>query len=199
MLRLQVVHGVTKLHSGVRYSLFVVDVSNGLGQKDVHHLKFLKVNAIARISHAAREAAENAAVAFEASKTTATETAANFKTTSTVLEEAMAETIVSKAAMFQKAAMLQFNIEKITRDEARTALDESGGDVIIAGNKLLRILVRRTKKVTRIRFLSSELEEQKSVMEEAQKRVGEIQEQLKIELAQKDESGTQEEESKGGK
>ena len=193
MLRLQVVHGVTKLHSGVRYSLFVVDVSNGLGQKDVHHLKFLKVNAIARISHAAREAAENAAVAFEASKTTATKTAANFKTTSTVLEEAMAETIVS---------MLQVkicNIEKITRDEARTALDESGGDVIIAGNKLLRILVRRTKKVTRIRFLSSELEEQKSVLEEAQKRVAEIQEQLKKELAQKDESGTQEEESKGGK
>ena len=171
----------------------MVDVSNGLGQKDVHHLKFLKVDAIARISHAAREAAENAAVAFEASKTTATKTAANFKTTSTVLEEAMAETIVSKA---QSAG--GYDVQ-ITRDEARTALDESGGDVIIAGNKLLRILVRRTKKVTRIRFLSSELEEQKSVMEEAQKRVGEIQEQLKIELAQKDESGTQEEESKGGK
>ena len=107
----------------------MVDVSNGLGQKDVHHLKFLKVDAIARISHAARDAAENAAVAFEASKTTTTETAANFKTTSTVLEEAMAETIVSKAAMLQVEG--ETAIEKITRDEARTALDESGGDVIV--------------------------------------------------------------------
>ena len=61
------------------------------------------------------------------------------------------------------------------------------------------MLVRRTKKVTRIRFLSSELEEQKSVLEEAQKRVAEIQEQLTKELAEKNESGTQEEESKGGK
>ena len=125
MLRLQVVHGVTKLHAGVRYSLFVVDVHNGLGQKDVHHLKFNKVNNIAYISNAAREAAENAAVAFEASKTTATATTANFKTTSTVLEEAMAET------SWSKSLIKFFDIEKITREEARTALDESGGDVIV--------------------------------------------------------------------
>ena len=31
-----ILHGVTKLHSGIRYSLFVVDRSNGLGEKDVH-------------------------------------------------------------------------------------------------------------------------------------------------------------------
>ena len=30
-----VLHGVTKMHSGVRYSLFVVDKPNGLGEKDV--------------------------------------------------------------------------------------------------------------------------------------------------------------------
>ena len=33
-----VLHGVTRLHSGVRYSLFVVDKSNGLGERDVHCL-----------------------------------------------------------------------------------------------------------------------------------------------------------------
>lgn len=31
----QVLHAVTRIHKGVRYSLFVVDVHNGLGQKDV--------------------------------------------------------------------------------------------------------------------------------------------------------------------
>ena len=31
-----ILHGVTKLHSGTRYSLFVVDRDNGLGEKDVH-------------------------------------------------------------------------------------------------------------------------------------------------------------------
>ena len=31
-------HGVTRLHSGVRYSLFVVDKDNGLGEKDVFGL-----------------------------------------------------------------------------------------------------------------------------------------------------------------
>ena len=60
------------------------------------------------------------------------------------------------------------------------------------------MLVKRTKKVTRIRFLSSELENQQSVLEEAQKRVAELQEELNKELAEKDESSTQEEESKGG-
>jgi len=34
----EVVHGVTRLHRGVRYSLFVVDRENGLGEKDVHSL-----------------------------------------------------------------------------------------------------------------------------------------------------------------
>ena len=33
-----ILHGVTRLHSGVRYSLFVVDQSNGLGERDVHCL-----------------------------------------------------------------------------------------------------------------------------------------------------------------
>ena len=33
-----VLHGVTRLHRGVRYSLFVVDVHNGLGDADVHFL-----------------------------------------------------------------------------------------------------------------------------------------------------------------
>ena len=32
----EVLHGVTKLHRGVRYSLFVVDRNNGLGERDVH-------------------------------------------------------------------------------------------------------------------------------------------------------------------
>jgi len=41
-----VLHGATKLHSGVRYSLFVVDKSNGLGEKDVHTLKNADINAI---------------------------------------------------------------------------------------------------------------------------------------------------------
>ena len=34
----EVFHGVTRLHRGVRCSLFVVDVSNGLGERDVHRL-----------------------------------------------------------------------------------------------------------------------------------------------------------------
>ena len=33
-----ILHGVTRLHRGVRYSLFVVDSANGLGEKDVHCL-----------------------------------------------------------------------------------------------------------------------------------------------------------------
>lgn len=33
-----ILHGVTKLHRGVRYSLFVVDDSNGLGEQDVHQV-----------------------------------------------------------------------------------------------------------------------------------------------------------------
>ena len=41
-----VLHGVTKLHSGIRYSLFVVDSDNGLGEKDVHALKNADINAI---------------------------------------------------------------------------------------------------------------------------------------------------------
>ena len=41
-----VLHGVTKLHSGIRYSLFVVDLYNGLGEKDVHALKNADINAI---------------------------------------------------------------------------------------------------------------------------------------------------------
>ena len=34
--KFNVLHAVTKLHRGVRYSLFVVDRKNGLGEKDVH-------------------------------------------------------------------------------------------------------------------------------------------------------------------
>jgi hypothetical protein len=33
-----VLHGVTRLHSGIRYSLFVVGERNGLGDKDVFHI-----------------------------------------------------------------------------------------------------------------------------------------------------------------
>ena len=31
-----ILHGVTKLHEGIRYNLFVVDYANGLGEKNVH-------------------------------------------------------------------------------------------------------------------------------------------------------------------
>ena len=34
-----ILHAVTKLHSGVRYALFVVDHANGLGEKDVYSFK----------------------------------------------------------------------------------------------------------------------------------------------------------------
>jgi len=42
-----VLHGVTRLHRGIRYSLFVVDVYNGLGQADVH---CLDANAVTKIA-----------------------------------------------------------------------------------------------------------------------------------------------------
>ena len=60
-----VLHAVTKLHSGIRYGLFVVDTRNGLGEKDVHHLKTDKVTAIVAVANAVREAAENAAAEDE--------------------------------------------------------------------------------------------------------------------------------------
>ena len=56
-----VLHAVTKLHSGIRYGLFVVDTENGLGEKDVHHLETDKVTAIIAVANAARVAAEEAA------------------------------------------------------------------------------------------------------------------------------------------
>lgn len=34
----QMLHGVSRLEEGVRYSLFVVDSSNGLGEKDVYRI-----------------------------------------------------------------------------------------------------------------------------------------------------------------
>lgn len=34
-----ILHAVTRLHSGVRYALFVVDYTNGLGEKDVYTFK----------------------------------------------------------------------------------------------------------------------------------------------------------------
>lgn len=42
----QVLHGVTRLHRGVRYSLFVVDKNNGLGEQDVHNFDAHAVLAI---------------------------------------------------------------------------------------------------------------------------------------------------------
>jgi len=48
-----VLHAVTKLHLGIRYGLFVVDVKNGLGEiKDVHHLESDKVQAIVAVANA---------------------------------------------------------------------------------------------------------------------------------------------------
>eukprot|EP00505_MAST-04D_sp_SCG-Rhode-Island_P001904 Stramenopile-MAST_4_protein_1904 len=41
-----ILHGVTRLHSGVRYSLFVVDQSNGLGERDVHCLNAVDISGI---------------------------------------------------------------------------------------------------------------------------------------------------------
>ena len=41
-----ILHGVTRLHRGVRYSLFVVDQANGLGERDVFHLDKKAVCAI---------------------------------------------------------------------------------------------------------------------------------------------------------
>ena len=46
--RPDVLHGVTRLHRGVRYSLFVVDLMNGLGERDVHNLDEDEVSGIAR-------------------------------------------------------------------------------------------------------------------------------------------------------
>jgi hypothetical protein len=41
-----ILHGVTRLHRGVRYSLFVVDRNNGLGQNDVFELDECGVRSI---------------------------------------------------------------------------------------------------------------------------------------------------------
>ena len=95
-----VLHAVTKLHSGIRYGLFVVDHRNGLGEKDVHHLETDKVTAIIEVANVARMAAEGAA-------------AAGFKTLSTALAET-------------------FDSQRITRVEARKALDESNGNVVVS-------------------------------------------------------------------
>ena len=51
----EVLHAVTKLHSGIRYGLFVVDSTNGLGENDVHHLETDKVTAIVAVINAARK------------------------------------------------------------------------------------------------------------------------------------------------
>ena len=37
--RRDILHAGTRLHSGVRYALFVVDYTNGLGEKDVYTFK----------------------------------------------------------------------------------------------------------------------------------------------------------------
>ena len=46
-----VLHGVTRLHSGVRYALFVVGESNGLGDKDVFRVNKRYMQKYAKISH----------------------------------------------------------------------------------------------------------------------------------------------------
>ena len=53
----KVLHGVTRLHRGVRYSLFVVDVCNVLDYKDVHKLGRIKAHEIARTIPSPRPAA----------------------------------------------------------------------------------------------------------------------------------------------
>ena len=39
-----ILHGVTKIHSGVRYSLFVVDKTNELGRKGVYYMDVSDIN-----------------------------------------------------------------------------------------------------------------------------------------------------------
>jgi len=46
-----VFHGVTKLCRGVRHSLFVVDESNGLGERDVHHVDEAIVSRMSPLGH----------------------------------------------------------------------------------------------------------------------------------------------------
>ena len=101
-----VLHAVTKLHSGIRYGLFVVDTRNGLGEKDVHHLEIDKVTAIIEVANVARMAAEDAAAGED-------EVVGGFKTLSTALAET-------------------FNSQRITRVEARKALEESNGNVVVS-------------------------------------------------------------------
>ena len=54
----QVLHGVTRLHRGVRYSLFVVDEANGLGEEDVFELNVDHVARVVKQTVSAKAKAE---------------------------------------------------------------------------------------------------------------------------------------------
>ena len=45
-----ILHGVTKLHQGTRYNLFVVDYENGLGEKNVHTYDVKKIDELIKIN-----------------------------------------------------------------------------------------------------------------------------------------------------
>ena len=77
-----VLHGVTKLHQGTRYSLFVVNVSNGLGDSDVYNLPVddvhkMMLSMVVASSFAPSNAAQATAINVQLSSSSTTTTTTN--------------------------------------------------------------------------------------------------------------------------